>query len=88
MLTSGGSRLTELNALTVIPTSRFRAPSAVTTVTPVANLPSTERNECWSTLISRWVKEIEKIPRSQNFTSGYEIADHSDEEIGHVPATR
>src|SRR5439155_27134549 len=42
-MTSGGSRLTELSALTVIPQGRPSA-WAVTTVTPVAKWPITLRN--------------------------------------------
>src|SRR5688500_10500181 len=49
--TSGGSRLTEQNALTVMPWSRFLLSRVVTTVTPDAKRPSTDLKECWSTLI-------------------------------------
>src|SRR5688500_9195567 len=42
--TSGGTRLTELNAFTVIPWSRPSPSRTVTIVTPVANRPRTLRN--------------------------------------------
>ncbi len=40
--TSGGSRETEVNELAVMP--RGEAPPAVTTVTPVANVPKARRS--------------------------------------------
>ena len=50
MRISGGSRLTEQNALTVIPWSEPSAAFVVTTVTPDGNLPSTARNSSGLTL--------------------------------------
>jgi hypothetical protein len=47
---SGGSRLSEQNALTVIPWSDPSAAFVVTTVTPDGNLPSTLRNSSELTL--------------------------------------
>ena len=46
--TIAGSRLTEVRALTVIPTGRSPS-SAVTTVTPVANWPITVRKSAVET---------------------------------------
>jgi hypothetical protein len=46
----GGSRLTEQNALMVIPWSVPSAPLVVMTVTPEGNLPSTARNSSGLTL--------------------------------------
>src|SRR5262245_20543873 len=48
--TSGGSRLTELKALTVRPRGWPAASRVVTTVTPLANWPSARRNAEASTL--------------------------------------
>ena len=50
MRTSGGSRLTEQKALTVMPWSDPSAAFVVTTVTPEGNLPSTLRNSSGLTL--------------------------------------
>src|SRR5687768_4856699 len=46
--TIGGSRLSEQNALTVMPSSTPSASADVTTVTPDANRPITARNASWS----------------------------------------
>src|SRR5687768_11739065 len=51
--TIGGSRLSEQNALTVIPSSKPSASTEVTTVTPDANRPITARNASWSIILPR-----------------------------------
>ena len=60
--TSGGSRLTEQNALTVIPTSRLLASRVVTTVMPEAKRPRTLRKESGS-IVMRLVRE--SVSRSE-----------------------
>src|SRR5687768_18555329 len=51
--TIGGSRLSEQNALTVIPSSIPSASTDVTTVTPDAKRPMTARNASWSIMRPR-----------------------------------
>jgi hypothetical protein len=54
--TSGGDSDTELNEFAVRPTSVPSPARAVTTVTPVANMPNALRNSAWEKLggIARW----------------------------------
>ena len=53
METSGGRRLTDAKALTVIPTSRWSASRVVTTVMPDAKRPSTLRKVSGSIVMRR-----------------------------------
>src|SRR5204863_5043246 len=84
IMTSGGSRLTELRAFTVIPLGRLPS-RTVTTVTPVAKWPMTLRNvsdvSSIDRSLARRVVTTRTRPDHQRWTAS-RLADHDVDEIG------
>src|SRR5438093_9942758 len=96
--TSGGSRLTEQKALTVIPRSAPRGSRTVTMVTPDAKRPSTLRKVSASIMrplrrprsgcTPRKPKHAPKILQADDLPRGNEVARDANEKIGECLATR